>query len=100
MDCVNQVLDFYNNKSNEDDVDLHQFHKVWFSNLLIKIMNNFAEHKTNELELRNCLVLLVNLFSYNENPDHYNLKGKNSRDLVDEERANFKEIMRNEFLNT
>jgi len=99
MDCVNHVLDFYNNKSKEDDIDLPQFHKVWLSNLLIKIMNNFAKHKTNELELRNCLVLLVNLFSTNESPDHYNLKGKSTRDLIDQERNDFKEIMRNEFLN-
>ena len=99
MDCVNSVLDFYNSKSNEEDIDLPQFHKVWLSNLLIKIMNNFAEQKTNELELRNCLVLLVNLFSENESPDHYNLKGKSSQDLAEEERIDFKEIMRNEFLN-
>ena len=99
MDCVSHILDFYNSKLSEEDIDLDQFNKVWLSNLLIKLMRNFAEHKTNDLELRNCLVLLVNLFSPNESPDHYNSKGKCAHDLMDDERMDFKAILRNEFLN-
>ena len=99
MDCIANILDFYYRKSKDEENDLSQFNKVWLSNLLIKIMNNFKSGRTNDLELKNCLILLVNLFSNNDSPDNYNHKGRSTQELVNNERATFKEILRSEFLN-
>ncbi|NVM16878.1 MAG: hypothetical protein HWN80_04125 [Candidatus Lokiarchaeota archaeon] len=99
MDCIANILDFYYRKSKDEEIDLSQFNKVWSSNLLIKIMNNFNSGRTNDLELKNCLILLVNLFSNNDSPDNYNHKGKSSQELVNNERTTFKEILKSEFLN-
>jgi len=99
MDCVANILDFYNRKSKDEEIDLSQFNKIWLSNLLIKIMNNFNSGRTNDLELKNCLILLVNLFSNSDSPDNYNHKGKNTDELVNNERDDYKEILKSEFLN-
>ncbi len=99
MDCVANILDFYNRKSKDEEIDISQFNKVWLSNLLIKIMNNFNSGRTNDLELKNCLILLVNLFSNNDSPDNYNHKGKSTKELVNNERDDYKEILKSEFLN-
>lgn len=99
MDCIANILDFYYRKSKDEENDLSQFNKVWLSNLLIKIINNFNSGRTNDLELKNCLILLVNLFSNNDSPDNYNHKGRSTQELVNNERATFKEILRSEFLN-
>jgi len=97
MDCVDQILEFYKNKANSE-IEKAQLNKVWLSKLLIKIMKNFNGKKTDDLELKNCLILLVNLFSDNDTPDFYNHKGKNSKQIANEEKASFKEILKSEFL--
>ncbi|GAG54867.1 unnamed protein product, partial [marine sediment metagenome] len=51
MDCLANILDFYNSKSKDEEIDLSHFKKVWLSNLLIKIMKNFNKKQTNDLEL-------------------------------------------------
>ena len=98
MDCITNILDFYSNKSKDEEIDLSQFNKVWLSNLLIKIMKNFNKGRTNDLELQNCLILLVNLFSNDDSPDFYNKKGKNVRELVNDDRTNYMDVLKSEFL--
>ena len=99
MDCVANILDFYNRKSKAMEDDLSGFNKGTLSKLLIKIMKNFNKDKNNDLELQNCLILLVNLFSNNESPDFYNKKGIDARDLINSDREIFSEMLRSEFLN-
>jgi len=48
MDCVANILDFYNQKSKEMEDDFYSFNKVYLSNLLIKIMKNFNGTKNND----------------------------------------------------
>jgi len=98
MDCITSILDFYNNKSKDEEIDVSHFNKVWLSNLLIKIMRNVNEGRTNDLELQNCLILLVNLFSNDDCPDFYNKKGKNVRELLDEDKSNYIDVLKSEFL--
>ena len=98
MDCIANIIDFYNRKSKDEEIDISQFNKVSLSNLLIKIMNNFNSGRTNDLELQNCLILLVNLFSNNDSPDNYNHKGKSTQELVNNERTTYEEILKSEFL--
>ena len=99
MNCVTNILDFYNRKSKELEDDLSGFNKGTLSKLLIKIMKNFNKDKNNDLELQNCLVLLVNLFSNNESPDFYNKKGIDARELINNDRETFSEVLKTEFLN-
>ncbi len=98
MDCIANILDFYNNKSKDEEIDISKFNRVYLSNLLIKIMNNFDSGKTNDFELKNCLILLVNLFSNNDSPDNYNHRGKGTQDLVNSEKREYKEFLISEFL--
>ena len=99
MNCVTNILDFYNRKSKDLEDDLSGFNKGTLSKLLIKIMKNFNKDKNNDLELQNCLVLLVNLFSNNESPDFYNKRGIDSRELMNSDRETFSEVLKTEFLN-
>ena len=99
MDCVANILDFYNMKSKSIEDDLDSFNKGCLSKLLIKIMKNFNKDKNNDLELQNCLILLVNLFSNNESPDFYNKKGIDSSELINSDRETFSEVLKSEFLN-
>ncbi len=100
MDCIAQIMEFYHNKAKSAH-DPVQFNKVWLSNLLIKLMKNFNGKATPEdnFQLRNCLILLISLFSNNDSPDHYNKKGKGSKELSSKEKELFKELLANEFLN-
>ena len=99
MNCVTNILDFYNRKSKDLEDDLSGFNKGTLSKLLIKIMKNFNKDKNNDLELQNCLILLVNLFSNNESPDFYNKKGIDASELMNSDRETFSEVLKSEFLN-
>jgi len=99
MDCVANILDFYNMKSKSMEDDLERFNKGCLSKLLIKIMKNFNRDKKNDLELQNCLILLVNLFSNNDSPDFYNQKGIDTHELINSDKITFSEILKSEFLN-
>ncbi|GAH21962.1 unnamed protein product [marine sediment metagenome] len=99
MNCVTNILDFYNRKSKDLEDDLSGFNKGTLSKLLIKIMKNFNKDKNNDLELQNCLILLVNLFSNNESPDFYNKKGIDASDLLNCDRETFSDVLKLEFLN-
>ena len=79
--------------------DLSKFNKVSISNLLIKVMKNFNRDKNNDLELQNCLILLVNLFSNDDTPDFYNKKGIDTHELINSDKLHFTEILKTEFLN-
>lgn len=100
MDCIAQIMEFYHNKA-KGAHDPVQFNKVCLSNLLIKLMKSFNGKATpkDNFQLRSCLILLINLFSNNDSPDHYNKKGKGSKELSSKEKEFFKELLANEFLN-
>jgi len=94
MDCLTRVLEFYDKKEKEG-LCQSDLNRVWLSNLLIKIMSKFNGN-SNSLELRNCLILLVNLFDNNEGADHYLNKGKALEELSQGEKSIFKQIMASE----
>jgi hypothetical protein len=98
MDCIANILDFYNRKSKDEEIDLSQFNKVYLSNFLIRVMKNFNSGRTYDFELSNCLILLVNLFSNNDSPDNYNHRGKDTEELLNSERSAYRDILKSEFL--
>ena len=99
MDCVNQILDFYNSKASTKEIENRDKKSLWLSKLLIRIMNNFAQEKLDDLELRDCLLVLVNLFSNVPNPYSYCNTGIKPQDLSFEEKIRYKEMLLSEFRN-
>jgi hypothetical protein len=99
MDCIGQILDFYNRNITGEHVNPVDMNKIWLSKLLIKLMTSFNESRTDELNLKNCLILLVNLFSDSYGPDHYCSSGKDVNDLPPEERNALKDMLTTEFIN-
>ena len=99
MDCVNQILDFYNSKASTKEIENRDKKSLWLSKLLIRIMNNFAQKKLDDLELRDCLLVLVNLFSNVPSPYNYSNTGINPQDLSFEEKLRYKEILSEECRN-
>ena len=97
MDCVTQILEYYNKRSMGEIIDITLTNKVQLSNLLIKLMNRFNQAPIDKFDLRNCLILLVNLFSDDDCPDHYNKKGKSAKELSDEEKQIYREMLLTEF---
>lgn len=97
MDCLTRVLEFYDKKEKEG-INQSDLNRLWLSNLLIKLMSKFNGNSSSS-ELRNCLILLVNLFDNNNGADHYNNKGKSLEELSRGEKSIFKEIMTSEFMN-
>lgn len=99
MDCVSQVLEFYNSKVSTKEIEDRDKKSLYLSKLLIRVMNCFTEDRINSLELRNCLLILVNLFSNVPGPDNYCNRGEDAQNLQIEEKIHFKEILLDEFRN-
>ena len=97
MDCLTRVLEFYEKKEKEGLVQ-SDLNRLWLSNLLIKIMSK-SNGNSDSLELRNCLILLINLFDNHDCADHYNNKGKAVEELSQGEKYTFKKIMSSELMN-
>ena len=60
-------------------------------------MREFSTHP-NYLRIRNCLLLLVNLFFDKEHPDHYHTKGNSSKNLSKHDRLQFEKLIRKEVM--
>jgi hypothetical protein len=99
MDCVNQILEFYNRNVKTEEFNPDGMNKVWLSKLLIKLMISFEEKQMDKLNLKNCLILLVNLYSNFYGPDHYCTRGKNAQELPKEEKESYKDLLFGEFIN-
>ena len=97
MDCVSQVLEFYNSKVSSKEIEDRDKKSLYLSKLLIRVMNCFSEERIDSLELRNCLLILVNLFSNVPGPDNYCNRGRSAESLPVEEKAHFKALLFDEF---
>ena len=75
MSCINQILEFYYNEGQYKDFNSNSI-KIWFSNMVRKLTSEKIKGEKESLQVRNCLILLINLFSGISEIDHYNLKGK------------------------
>ena len=93
MSCIDKILEFYENADM-----VHSIRgKIWFSQILVKLMTELDGGHTNHLEVRNCLILLLNLASNSEAPpDIYHSKGKDSRELSDNEKQELYQMLQSE----
>ena len=92
MDCYDEILSFYNNKYRSNDSSV-----LWYNKYLVKLMKELTK-SNNKLHVKNCLILLLNLFSRNV-PDHYHNHGKLVKDLNKKEGKVFLELLKSEFNN-
>ena len=88
MDCYDAIL-----KNYEAQLEIEKS-RVWIGKILIKLMDDFTQDTSDQLRIRNCLILLVNLFFNVNGPDHYHKKGKGIADLSKEEKAQFDEMLK------
>ena len=92
MSCVDKILELYENADMINSIR----GKIYFSKILIKLMSDLDEGQTNHLEVQNCLILLLNLASNLDAPDHYHSKGKNSDNLTNTEKQEFFHLLQAE----
>ena len=90
--CIDRILEFYENQSL---INTPQG-RIWLGQTLIRLMNELDEGRTNFLEVRNCLILLLNLFTNIEVPDHYHTKGKSVKELSEKDRAKLFSLLKSE----
>ena len=98
-DCIDAILDFYSkHKSKENNKE-----NMWIGSYLINLMNNFEKDlpdtERQYLEVRNCLILLINLLLGIKFPDHYHTRGKSVKDLNVVEKHQFFDLLRTEINN-
>lgn len=81
MDCYDRLISFYNENDNVDSDSA----KVWLNSFLLRLMREFSE-RPDYNRVRNCLIILVNLFYQVDSPDHYHKKGKSTSELNKDDR--------------
>jgi len=94
MDCLDKILDFYNNRDTEELRNI----RIRLGKILIKLMDDLKSPGNLE-RVQNCLILLINLFFDIEYPDHYHLQGKSSKELTKDELDRLNELLLKEFNN-
>ena len=93
MDCVDEILIYYENK------EIHQSRAIknWISHILVDLMRDLEEDDPqSNLRVRNCLLLIVNLFFDVDNPDHYHSQGIPIHEITEKDRVKFIEILKSE----
>jgi len=85
MDCINQILSFYNDIVSKESQESQEV-KVWSLNAVRRLMENLNSEK-DHLRVKNCLLLVLNLFFNLDSPDNLSNKGKSSKDLSNTERS-------------
>ena len=88
MDCLDKILDFYNNRDTEELRNI----RVRLGKILIKLMDDLKD-PVNLDRVQNCLILLINLFFDIESPDHYHRQGKSSKELTKDELDKLNELL-------
>ncbi len=93
MTCIDKILDFYNNHPVFNNPE----GKEWFGRAMVNLMNKFNKKDDKKsLEIKNCLILLMNLFSDNESPDLYSARGKDFTELSENEQDELIDLLNNE----
>ena len=93
MDCLDEILIYYENKETHRSREI----QAWISHILVDLMGNLEDNNPkNYLRVRNCLLLLVNLFFDIENPDHYHSQGIPIHEITEQKRIKFIEILKSE----
>ena len=98
MTCINKILEFYYKKGRVKDLNSDSV-KIWYSNMLRKLTSENLTDENDYLRIKNCLILMINLFTGIDEIDHYNMKGKGSLELSKFERNKMHDEIRTTILN-
>jgi hypothetical protein len=92
-------LRYYKSENFEESHPLDS--ELWIQNshYLIELMKSLKKDSKNYNEIRNCLILLLNLCFDIEKPDHLYEKGKSSTTLTNSEKDLFLGLLRTELNN-
>ena len=80
MDCIDKILEFYNNK----EIYKYREIKIRLGKILIELMNQLNE-PGNLIRVQNCLILMITLYFDNEYPDYLHNQGKSINELSEGE---------------
>ncbi|MFX0164149.1 MAG: hypothetical protein ACFFAG_00225 [Promethearchaeota archaeon] len=86
-DCFDKIL------KESSKSDLMQY------KIIIKLMKDLEDGISNALRVRNCLILLINLYLEQEYCDYTDRIGKQSQDLSEDERIQMLDVLRWEVYN-
>jgi hypothetical protein len=96
MDCLDEILIYYENKESSGS----RATMSWISHILVDLMGDLEENNPESLlKVRNCLLLLVNLFFDIEHPDSYHSQGISIHEITEKEKIKFIEILKSEINN-
>ena len=97
MDCINQILSFYNDTVSKENQDSQEV-KIWSLNTLRRLMETLNSEE-DHLRVKNCLLLVLNLFFDLDSPDNLSNKGKSSKELSNAERRQMCDLLKMELNN-
>ena len=97
MDCINQILSFYNDTASKENQDSQEV-RIWSLNTLRRLMETLNSEK-DHLRVKNCLLLILNLFFDLDSPDNLSNKGKSSKELSNAERRQMCDLLKMELNN-
>ena len=93
MDCYDEILSIYNNNKTISDLSIEYRVNYYY----IKLMRSYLKDR-NILLIKNCLILLLNLFVIKTPDFSFNI-GKPINKLTKVEKIKFLDLMKSEFLN-
>lgn len=96
MDCLDEILNHHEKMKSLNSKTTRN----WINSVLIDLMQELEEETPNFkkfLKVRNCLILLINLFFDIDYPDHFHKKGKSILELSNEERTKCINVLKLEF---
>ena len=96
MDCIDKILNYYKQKDDQKEQEI----KIKIGKVLIELMEDLKEPKRNYLRIKNCLILLINLFLDVESIDRFHLQGKSRDDLSKDETKILSELLKSEINNS
>lgn len=96
-DCFDQILKFYRDiKDKEQFGEINQEKWLLNSKYLVKLMKHLDKSVDNYERVKNCLLFLMNLCFDIDQPDHYHTKGKSPKELSEQEKQNYKGLLKTE----
>ena len=96
MNCLDEILNYYKKKETRQSQAIY----TWINHFLINLMGDLEEENPrNYLKVRNCLIVLINLFFETEYPDHYHLIGVPIQEIPKNEKMKCIEILKSEIIN-
>ncbi len=94
MECYDVILKMY--RDNEL-VEQSRVLDVKTNKCIINLMKKLENKTKDKTDVKNCLILLINLFFNLEYPDHYHTKGKDFESLSDKEKGLVFNMLKDEF---